>query len=129
VRGSRIRFRAQPGVARRGATVAALDTSLKGRSMMDTNNAEVIREILRLEFESASGWKRDDKLASKCLARLAETTADIPAALLDAYSELFEDYVDSEVETELRNSVGLSWFPEDATEYVKRFVAIRTGNQ
>jgi hypothetical protein len=97
--------------------------------MTDTNNAEVIREILRLEFENASGLKRDDKSASKCLARLAETTADIPAALLDAYSELFEDYGDSEAETELRRSIGVSWFPENATDYVKQFVAIRTGGK
>jgi len=96
---------------------------------MDTNNAEVIREILRLEFQNASGLQRDDKLASRCLAKLAETADDIPAALLDAYSELFDDYVDSEVESELRRSIGVSWFPENATEYVKRFVAIRTGGK
>jgi hypothetical protein len=75
--------------------------------MTDTRNAAQLRDMLRIQFEEAAGIA-SDPATSALFAKLAATTNDIPAATLDAYSELFEDFTGSEIEREMMGSVGVS---------------------
>jgi hypothetical protein len=94
--------------------------------MTDTRNAAQLREMLRIQFEEAAGIA-SDPATSALFAKLAATTNDIPAATLDTYSELFEDFTGSEIEREMMGSVGVSWWPKSARGFVEKFISISTG--
>jgi hypothetical protein len=94
--------------------------------MNDSRNAEQIRDILRGQFNAAAGFARDPATAAH-FSKLAETASGIPAALADAYSEFFEDIQDSEIERAMMARVGVSWWPENATVFVEKFISISSG--
>lgn len=94
-------------------------------------------DLLRLNFDSTAEWRRqcairfpnDDRCleAVEILERLAGTVDDVDAAFLDAYTDLCDDCDDSSKQQEMLRAVGFHYFPADATEFVKDFIASRTG--
>ena len=94
-------------------------------------------EMLREQFENTARWRRekareypDDERnlwAAETLERLAATVADVDPQLLTAYFELFDDLPDSEAEQEMFRSVGFHSAPETAEEFIRGFIADRTG--
>ena len=96
--------------------------------MKDTRRAEQIREILRMQFDGAAEHAADATRVS-ILHELSATTADIPAAMIDAYWEIFEDLRDAELEHEMLRGIGISWWPESATKFVERFISVSTGGK
>ena len=81
--------------------------------MNDSRKAEEIRDILRLHFEIAA-QTASEPTRSALFGKLAATTANIPPAMIDAYSEVFDDLSGSEIQQELMTTVGVSWWPESA---------------
>src|SRR5262245_45716572 len=91
------------------------------------------RKMLKDELEEQAEWRRgkaveypDDRrnlTSAEEYERLAKTVKDIPADLLVAYSEAFEDAPDSERWQEMLKDIfrGFSDFA-DATELVQAFV-------
>jgi hypothetical protein len=91
------------------------------------------RKLLKDELEEQAEWRRgkaveypDDRrnlTSAEEYERLAKTVKDIPADLLVAYSEAFEDAPDSERWQEMLKDIfrGFSDFA-DATELVQAFV-------
>jgi hypothetical protein len=70
--------------------------------------------------------------AAARLERIAATVPEIEPALLEAYEELFEDddedgVVAAHVNGELLGQIGFGWEPETASEFVSKFIAMRTG--
>ena len=96
--------------------------------MKDTRRAEQIREILRMQFDGAAEHAADSTRVS-ILHELSATTTDIPAAMIDAYWEIFEDLRDAELEHEMLRGIGISWWPESATKFVERFISVSTGGK
>jgi hypothetical protein len=94
----------------------------------DTKNAAIIREVLRHQFDGAAETATNPAI-SDLFAKLSATTTEIPAALIDAYSEFFEDLLDSEREQEMMKSIGVSWWPESATRFVEKFIALSSGSK
>jgi hypothetical protein len=87
---------------------------------------EEMREILRLEFKHASHIAGNSAEMARFL-QLADTVQEIDPSLLEAYSELFDGLTDVEVSSEMFRRIGLSWFPITATEFVIKFISVRTG--
>jgi hypothetical protein len=92
-------------------------------------DAEEMREILRLEFEHASHIAKEAGNSAEMarFSQLADTVREIEPSLLEAYSELFDGLTDVEVSSEMFRRIGLSWFPITATEFVTKFISVRTG--
>ena len=68
--------------------------------MNDSRKAEEIRDILRLHFEIAA-QTASEPTRSALFGKLAATTANIPPAMIDAYSEVFDDLSGSEIQQEM----------------------------
>ncbi len=81
-------------------------------------------EILECEF-LAEAEKRPDVAA--ILRRLAETTAYVDPALMEAFLELFEGNRDAKEHRDMLDSIGAGFSPESTTEYVREFIKRRTG--
>jgi hypothetical protein len=94
----------------------------------DTRRVEEIREILRMQFDGAAAHAADPTRVSM-LQEMSATTADIPATMIDAYWEIFEDLRDGELEHEMLRGIGISWWPESATKFVERFISVSTGGK
>jgi hypothetical protein len=77
----------------------------------DTRSVEQIREILRMQFDGAAAHAADPTRLS-ILQELSATTADIPATMIEAYWEIFEDLRDAELAREMLRGIGISWWPE-----------------
>ncbi|KJC53649.1 hypothetical protein UP10_41940 [Bradyrhizobium sp. LTSPM299] len=92
----------------------------------DGINVEQIREILRMQFEAAATDTRDPTKIT-ILRELSTTTADIPDAMIQAYWEIFEGLRDTELEHEMLRGIGISFWPESASDFVERFISISTG--
>jgi hypothetical protein len=89
-------------------------------------------DILKFQFEGqaeyASRHPIRRALAKECFDRLAATVAEVPAELLLAYGDLFDDVKDAELDQELMEQIQHgNWHPESATEYLQRFIAVATG--
>ena len=90
----------------------------------------------KLEFESQAEWRREkqkeypnDKRnseAAEIFDRLADTSLAIPADVFGAYLELFEDGPDAERNSEMMRQVGFHYWPENAEQFVRDFIADRT---
>jgi hypothetical protein len=99
----------------------------------DTADVALTRNMLKGELEDQAEWRRrkaveypDDRRnldAAEEFERLAKTVKDIPADLLVAYSESFEDLPDSERWEEMFKDIfrGFADF-DNATELVQAFV-------
>jgi hypothetical protein len=93
-------------------------------------------EELKLLFEMQAEWRRDKARqhpgdarnieAADIFDRLAATAASVPADVLAAYYELFEDLPDVEEEQEMLRRVGFYSKPSNAEEFVRKFIARRT---
>jgi hypothetical protein len=102
-------------------------SSKKGyQALGDSRNIEQIREILRMQFDAAAADAADPTRIS-ILRELSATTSDIPAAMIEAYWEIFEGLRDTELEHEMLRGIGTFWWPESATNFVERFISISTG--
>ena len=90
-------------------------------------------ELLRLDFVGAADMRRKvpafhDSGAVEILDRLANTVDSIDPEFLEAFGDLFEESVsDGEAMHEMLQSVGISYFPKDASEFVRDYIAKRTG--
>jgi hypothetical protein len=95
-----------------------------------SKNAEQVKGVLRQRFDAESKHLAgmSDKSASALFAKLAETTDQIPLALVDAYSELCGDMDSAEIEVEMVRTIN-EWQPEDATAFVKRYISLATGGR
>jgi hypothetical protein len=101
--------------------------------MTTTNDAAFARNMLKGELEDQAEWRRRKAIeypndrrnldSAEEYERLAKTVKDIPADLLVAYSECFEDAPDSERWEEMLKDIfrGFSGF-ENARELVQAFV-------
>jgi hypothetical protein len=99
----------------------------KGKQVLcDSRNVESVREILRMQFDTAAASTSDPTKIS-ILRELSETTSDIPDAMIEAYREIFESFRDAELEHEMLRGIGISWWPESATNFVARFISVSTG--
>ena len=84
-------------------------------------------------FETQAEWRRqkaseypDDKRnidAAECFNRLAATAADVSPELTQAYEELGDDCAAAELHAELLNQVGFHWLPDNASEFVAKFIS------
>lgn len=83
------------------------------------------RDYLRLEFEAAAARSNNHDVSS-ALLRLSASVRDVPKTLIDAFDELIS-VTDSASETYLIYQVGRSWRPRDASEYIQKLIAHRTG--
>jgi hypothetical protein len=103
---------------------------------MPTDIAE-IAESLRLDFGETARWRREKGAehpedsrnveAAELLDRLAKTIKDVDPTLLDAYGALWDDVPDSEQHSEMLRLIGFQSFPQTAEEFVKQYIAVRTG--
>jgi hypothetical protein len=86
-------------------------------------------ELLRLQFQSAAEFaeSKGDSYRAAIFTRLAETTESVEPSILDAWADLYDGLPDQEADQEMMSNVGRGWLPETATEYVKEFIARRTG--
>ena len=83
------------------------------------------RDYLRLEFEAAAARSRN-RDTSSALMQLSASVGAVPNVLIDAFEGLI-GVTDSESESYLMCLVGRSWRPRDATEYIEKLIARRTG--
>jgi hypothetical protein len=91
---------------------------------------------LQEDFEAQAEWRREKAAeypddtrnleAAVIWDRLAATVQDIPAEVIDAFNELFEDLPDSEQWSQMQRDVGFHAFPENARELVDAFIRNRT---
>jgi len=97
---------------------------------VSTKSIEQIKGVLRQRFDAESKHLAGmlDKSASALFTRLAETTSQIPSALADAYSELCGDLDSAEIEVEMVRTIN-EWQPEDATDFVKRYISLATSGR
>jgi len=101
-----------------------------------TSTTDEIRNQLLLDLKSSAEWRRQkaeefpqDKrnaAAAELLDRVAKTVVLVDPATLDAYGALFDDFSDAESHSELMREIGFTWWPETATDIVRRFIANRT---
>jgi hypothetical protein len=92
----------------------------------NSTNVKEIREILRFQFEAAASTSGDSTKVN-ILRELSATTEDVPDALIKAYWEIFEAMRDKELEYELLRDIGVFYWPESATNFVRKFISISTG--
>jgi hypothetical protein len=87
------------------------------------------REMLRQQFEKAAR-QHGNLEPGACFAALAASVDGVPAELLDAYVEMFQDLEDGKTDSSLMESIhrGL-WSPASATEYLQRYIAFASGTQ
>lgn len=79
-----------------------------------------------MQFEAAATDTRDlTKIA--ILRELSATTAEIPDAMIEAYWEIFEGLRDTELEYEMLRGIGISFWPESASNFIEKFISISTG--
>jgi hypothetical protein len=92
-------------------------------------------ELLRMDFIGAAGLRRAyaekyrDRRKSDCIAaaelleKLGSTVDAVDTSTLDAYGHLFEEdcAISEEIQEGLRE-IGFSWWPENATEFVRAFI-------
>jgi hypothetical protein len=81
-----------------------------------------------MQFDGAAAGTADPVRVS-IFQTLSATTGEIPGALINAYSELFEDLRDSELYYEMLGRIGISWWPGSATSFVEGFITLSTGGQ
>src|SRR5215813_12387656 len=97
------------------------------------DNVACARDMLKADLEDQAEWRRrkaveypDDRRnidSAEEYERLAKTVKDIPADLLVAYSEAFEDAPDSERWQEMLKDIFRGFSdPTNATELVAAFV-------
>jgi hypothetical protein len=96
-----------------------------------------IAEDLRLDFANTAHWRREKAAehpedsrnieAAELLDRLAKTVKDIDPNFLDAYGALWDDVMDAEQHSETLRQIGIQSFPQTAEEFVKAYIANRTG--
>jgi len=70
-----------------------------------------------------------DPSVAALFAELARTADNIPDALADAYSELFDDLYSSEIEMKMTWQMGIQWWPKNATAYVEKFISRASGGE
>ena len=95
-------------------------------------SSEDDRMLLRHEFCATADWRLEkanqypsdsrNRQSAKLLEKLAATIEEIPSSIFDVYRAMFRDVSDSERHSELLVEVGFSWHPDDATEFVRRFI-------
>ena len=101
--------------------------------MTTTVDVAGTRRLLKEELEDQAEWRRrkaveypDDRRnldAADEYERLAKTVPHVPAALLVAYAESFQDLPDTERWQEMLKDVFRGfWSPVDATEMVQHFL-------
>jgi hypothetical protein len=101
--------------------------------MTTTVDVAWTQRLLKEELEDKAEWRRrkaveypDDRRnldAADEYERLAKTVQQVPAALLVAYAESFEDLPDTEMWQEMLKDIFRGfWSPVDATEMVQHFL-------
>jgi hypothetical protein len=100
-------------------------------------DAAEIRWGLRGTFEEQAQWRREkakehpddprNLAAAQTLEHLASTVDDVDDGMLDAYGELYDDFRDVEAHSELLRSIGFSIEFASAADFVKQYIAGRTG--
>jgi hypothetical protein len=91
-------------------------------------NIGEIREILRMQFEAAATGTEDPTRAM-ILRELSATTVDIPDVMIEAYWEIFEGLRDNELEYEMLRGIGIYYWPESASHFIRKFISISTGGE
>ena len=84
-----------------------------------------------MQFEAFAHYARNESgkpKAADCFDALAASVDHVSAELLEAYVEMFQKIEHRKVGSALRKSIqdGL-WSPENATEYMQRFIAFAHG--
>jgi hypothetical protein len=92
----------------------------------DKKNVGKIREILRMQFEAAA-TETEDPTRMMILRELSATATDVPDMLIQAYWEIFEGLPDSELKFEMIRGIGISYWPESASHFIKKFISLSTG--
>jgi hypothetical protein len=95
------------------------------------------RGMLSETFERQAEWRRQkvgefpDDLrnaeAAAILEKLAGTVGSVPGDVLSAYYDLFDDVSDTAIEAEMLQRVGFQYTPDTAEDFVRAFIAERTG--
>lgn len=96
-----------------------------------------IRAVLKEIFATAAIWRNTEMLANGSDTRTREAiirfemligTIDFAEAdLLEAFHELWVGREDELAHTELLSKVGYEFWPQNAAEFLSRFIAERTG--
>jgi hypothetical protein len=92
---------------------------------------------LRIDFDAQAEFRREKAVeyptdtrnaeAAEIFDKLSKSAGAVPASLMEAYIELFENATDGEAHQSMLKEVGFHWWPEDATEFVKAYIAKMTG--
>lgn len=103
-----------------------------------TMSAAEIRDGLRESFENALQWRREKAAehsadqrndeAASIFDKLIGTLGEVNDDVLIAYAELGGDFEDFEEHSEILRSVGFDFWPKNASEFVRHFIAKRTAN-
>ena len=96
-----------------------------------------VNDSLRIDSKNTAEWRRSRAAeypgyernleAATMLDKLAATVAEIDPIYLDAYGALFDDVVNTEQHSEMLKRVGFRSWPVNAEEFVKAYIANRTG--
>jgi hypothetical protein len=84
------------------------------------------------EFLCAAEWRRQKAVeyphdkrnleAAEILERLAASADQIEPQLLSVYEDMWVDFRAAEVQTEMLRQVGLYFWPDNATEFLREFL-------
>jgi hypothetical protein len=98
-----------------------------------------VRDRLRLDLENTAEWRRskaaehpDDERnleAANLLDMLAATVGNVPDAFIDAYGALWDEIKDSEHHSGMLRQIGFHSWHANAEEFVKEYIANRTGGR
>jgi len=96
--------------------------------MDNSTLAEIFNEQAEWREQKAAEHPDDTRNAESAvlLRRLAESAAYVPADLLNAAEELYEDVNDQAAWNEMLRQVGFVSATTDATKFVQEFVSGRT---
>ena len=95
------------------------------------------REQLALDLASTSNWRRGKAVAhpddprhveaAERLDRLVSSVTDVDDPTMDAYAALWDGLTNAEQHSEMLRAVGFSWCPNNALEFVRRYIAVVRG--
>jgi hypothetical protein len=94
-------------------------------------------EHLKLDLENTASWREEQAIrfpdddrntaAVTQLNHLISTVDNVPQDLMTAYAEFFDLMADSEKHQEMLRSIGFRETYADATDFVRHFIADRSG--
>ena len=95
------------------------------------------REQLALDLASTSNWRRGKAVAhpddhrhveaADQLDRLVSSVTDVDDPTMDAYAALWDGLTNAEQHSEMLRAIGFSWCPNNALEFVRRYIAAVRG--